>query len=405
MQEIGRLCSDLVRIRSENPPGKTEAVITYIGELLNRYGVPSTITDDGCGRCNLITDPVDTGLLVCGHVDVVPALDDGWTEPPFSGAIRNGIVWGRGTTDMKGGCAALIIAYLSFLDKYGQRPAQMAFVCDEETGGESGIRHLIRKNLISPCDCLIAEPTPNTHPNIGQKGLVRLELRFAGTPAHGSLYPQVGTSAIIEAVNFTGFLQELHTRKFTHDPCLEEILRRSSDVLEEEFGVHGADTILSGIMFNPGVIHGGEKSNIVAQKCDLEVEMRIPWGCNIPSLLAELRSRFPRCTVLSEISHVPSLTPPGSRIATVTCNAIRQVFGRESTPIVQWAASDARHLRQAGFPVVEYGPGNLRYLHAIDEHVSIASLEKASEVYYALMQEYAGKESPVRSSPGESTSS
>lgn len=391
MPEVARLCSDLVRIRSENPPGRTEEVIAYIGQVLDRHDITSTITDDGCGRCNLVTDPADTGLLVCGHVDVVPALDEGWTDPPFSGAIRAECVWGRGATDMKGGCAALLTAYLSFLEKYGHAPAQMAFVCDEETGGDCGIRHLIKKNLVSPCDCLIAEPTPRYHPNIGQKGLVRLELSFSGIPGHGSLYPLVGTSAIVEAGNFTHYLSELHTRQFPQDPDFQEIIRRSSEVLTEEFGIPGADAILSGIMFNPGVIRGGEKSNIVAQKCSLEVEMRIPWGCDIPALMAELRSRFPRCEVVSEVSHAPSLTSPGSRIATATCDAIRQVFGRDATPIVQWAASDARHLRLAGFRVVEYGPGDLRFLHAIDEHVSVTSLEKSSEVYFALMRDYTRK--------------
>jgi len=393
MQDIARLCADLVRIRSENPPGRTGEVIAYIGQVLERHGITSTITDDGRGRCNLVTDPADSGLLVCGHVDVVPALDEGWTVPPFSGMIRNCAVWGRGATDMKGGCAALISAYLSFLEKYGTTPAQMAFVCDEETGGESGIRHLIRKNLISPCDCLIAEPTPRLHPNIGQKGLVRLELGFLGTPGHGSLYPVVGTSAIAEAFRFTGFLNELHQRKFDPGPRLAEIIQRSSDVLTDVFGIGGTEAILSRIMFNPGVIHGGEKANIVAQKCNLEVEMRIPWGCDIPALLAELRSRFPRCEVVSEESHAPSFTSPGSRIAKATCDAIRQVFSGEASPIVQWAASDARHLRLAGFSVVEYGPGDLRLLHAVDERVPIESLEKASHVYGALMRMYAANAS------------
>jgi len=388
MQDIARLCSDLVRIRSENPPGRTDEVIAHIGQILDRHGVTSTITDDGCGRCNLVTEPADSGLLVCGHVDVVPALDEGWTDPPFSGAIRDEKVWGRGATDMKGGCAALIAAYLTFLDRFGHAPAQMAFVCDEETGGDSGIRHLIMKNLISPCDCLIAEPTPPYHPNIGQKGLVRLRLRFSGTPGHGSLYPLVGTSAIVEASDFIGYLNKLHARKFTHDPCLQELIRRSSEVLAEEFSIAGADAILSRIMFNPGIINGGEKSNIVSQRCDLDVELRIPWGCDIPALVKEIRSNFSRCEVLTEVTHAPSLTSPESRIVTETCNAVSHVLKKDATPVVQWAASDARHLRLSGFRVVEYGPGDLRSLHAIDEHVSIVSLEKSAEVYYALMRNY-----------------
>jgi len=388
MMDVSRLCSDLVKIPSENPPGSTEDVILSIEELLDTCGIRSTITRRSGGKCNLVTEPAATNLLLCGHVDVVPALDDGWSDPPFSGLIRNGAVWGRGSTDMKGGCAALLTAFLAFFERYGRAPAQLAFVCDEETGGECGIRHLIKKRLIAPCDCLIAEPTPACHPNIGQKGLVRLALRFSGSPGHGSLYPAVGTSAIAEALSFIEYLKRLHGKKFTHDSRLEAILTRSSEVLAEEFDLPQAGEVLSCIMFNPGVIRGGEKANIVAQRCDMEIEMRIPWGCDIPALLSDLRKKAPHCTIISETSHLPSLTPPDSLIATTTCAAIQQVYRKPAFPVVQWAASDARHLRCEGFNVIEYGPGSLRSLHAIDEHVPIESLEKAAEVYLTVLRMY-----------------
>ena len=160
----------------------------------------STVTDAGGGRCNLVTRGQKKPLLFCGHVDVVPALDEGWTHPPYSGIIEDGYVWGRGATDMKGGCAAILAACDMLVQESFELPATLAFVCDEETGGDSGIRHLIAHDLISPCDCLIAEPSPARHPCIGQKGLCRLDLKFAGTPGHGSLYPTIGVSAIMEAM-------------------------------------------------------------------------------------------------------------------------------------------------------------------------------------------------------------
>jgi succinyl-diaminopimelate desuccinylase len=386
--EVSQLCSELVRIRSENPPGSTEAVINYIRDLLAGQGIRSTVIECRDGRSNLITEPAESGLLLCGHVDVVPALEDGWGVDPFSGIIQDGSVWGRGATDMKGGCAALLSAFMTFVKKQGEVPAQLAFVCDEETGGDCGIRHLIERQLIKPCDCLIAEPTPALHPNIGQKGLVRLELRFSGSPGHGSLYPAVGRSAIVEALSFVQFLESLPDREFIHDCSLEEIIERSSRVLAEEFQLAHTSDILTRIMFNPGVISGGEKANIVAQRCDLDLELRIPWGCDIPMLVQDIRTNAPYGTVMAETSHMPSLTDPGSRIVTATCHAVEKIYGRPSTPIVQWAASDARHLRLAGFNVAEYGPGELRFLHAIDEHVKIESLEKAVMAYLSIMQDY-----------------
>jgi succinyl-diaminopimelate desuccinylase len=388
--DVSQICSDLVRIKSENPPGSTAGVIAYIEKILTERGIESTVTECETGRCNLVTEPSDTGLLLCGHVDVVPALDEGWSVGPYSGTIRDGAVWGRGATDMKGGCAALLSAFLAYTRNKKEIPAQIAFVCDEETGGECGIRHLIAEKLIAPCDCLIAEPTPALHPNIGEKGLLRLEMKFSGSPGHGSLYPAVGRSAIAEALSFVQYLQTIHERKFHQEPALEEILAVSSSVLAEEFALPHVSEVLTRIMFNPGRISGGEKSNIIAQQCDLDVELRIPWGCDIPALLQELKSRAPCATVVSETYNTPSLTDPDSRIAVETYRAIRSVYGGTVTPIVQWAASDARHMRSAGFNVVEYGPGELRYLHAIDEHVKISSLQKAVNVYSSLLDAYTG---------------
>ena len=98
--DVSRICSELVAIRSENPPGRTAEVIEYIRAFLDTLGIGSKITLTKTGENNLITTGTGSRLLFCGHVDVVPALDEGWTHPPFSGTIRDGFVWGRGGTDM-----------------------------------------------------------------------------------------------------------------------------------------------------------------------------------------------------------------------------------------------------------------------------------------------------------------
>ncbi|MFA7695885.1 MAG: M20/M25/M40 family metallo-hydrolase, partial [Methanoregula sp.] len=100
--DVSRICSGLVAIKSENPPGDTSGVIDYIKTFLDALGIVSTVTDAGSGRCNLVTVGPKKPLLFCGHVDVVPALDEGWIHHPCSGTIEDGYVWGRGATDMKG---------------------------------------------------------------------------------------------------------------------------------------------------------------------------------------------------------------------------------------------------------------------------------------------------------------
>ena len=202
--DVVRLASELVKINSENPPGNTEEIIRYISGFLDSIGVKSETEVNRGGRANLMSEPGESGLLLCGHVDVVPANPDGWDFSPFSGRISDGYLWGRGSTDMKGGCAALLSAYKVLADKGIDPKAGFLFVCDEETSGTYGIRSMLRKKLIRPCDVLIAEPTPALYPTIGEKGLCRLKMVFSGEPGHGSFYPVAGVSAIMEAYRTIG---------------------------------------------------------------------------------------------------------------------------------------------------------------------------------------------------------
>jgi succinyl-diaminopimelate desuccinylase len=385
---VSRICSDLVKINTENPPSRTTDCIEYIRSFLDGIGVKSRIIGSPDGQDNLVTCSGGKDLLFCGHVDVVPALDAGWKTPPFSGIVDDQYVYGRGSTDMKGGCAAILSACETLVNEKEELPASLAFVCDEETGSEKGMQRLLAEHVFSPCDCIIAEPTPARHPNIGQKGLMRIGLEFTGKPGHGSLYPAVGTSAIMEAVQFLNYIRGLYEVEYPVEPGLEEIIRKSSGVLFREFGLDAAETVLERLTFNPGIIAGGEKSNVVAQRCNLDVEFRVPWGLDINRLLADLIAHAGTGRVMKQEAHDPSFTRPDCRVVSRTCAAIQKIYGDSVFPIVQWAASDARHLRKHGFDVIEYGPGELPLLHAIDEKVRIESLEKATEIYLHIMQDY-----------------
>lgn len=387
---VSRICSELVKINSENPPGRTGEVIEYIRAYLDGIGIRSRVYDAGGGMCNLVTIPKESRLILSGHVDVVPARDAAWKYPPFSGTIDPEYVHGRGSTDMKGGCASILSACEMMADAGRDIPATLVFVCDEETGGEHGIRRVLADSLITPSDCVIAEPTPCRHPAIGQKGLFRIELSFTGIPAHGSLYPAVGVSAIMEAVELIGYVRGLYSRDFPVSPGLRDIFERSADVMRSEFGMTDGTDILRRLTFNPGTIRGGEKSNVVAEHCTLELEMRVPWGCPVPDLKAGIMARARNAGIVAEECNEPSMTDPSGTLVVTACREIEKVWGGPVFPFVQWAASDARHLRRKGFNVIEYGPGEITSLHAVNERVPIASLEKAALVYRGIMERYAG---------------
>lgn len=392
--DVSRLCAELVKIRSENPPGNTEEVIQYIGEFTGSLGIRTKIIRSRGGRHNLVSETARGRLLLCGHVDVVPALREGWTRDPFSGTITDGRVFGRGATDMKGGCASLLWACREFIDAGWELPADLAFVCDEETSGTYGIQALLTRKRLIPCDCIIAEPTPPQSPSVGQKGLLRLCCIFHGEPGHGSLYPARGVSAVMEAFSLLEFMKVVHSREYDpHDPALSGLISESSEILGKIFSMDDTRSVLTHVMFNPGKIEGGEKANIVAQQCSLEIDLRVPWGCPIPDLIGEIRSHAPRADITVTNMSDPGVTPPDTPLVTRILAEIQKIYRKPARPIVQWAASDARYLRRNGFSVVEYGPGEIRYLHAIDEQVTTESLENAVKVYVGMLGRYAGEES------------
>jgi succinyl-diaminopimelate desuccinylase len=190
-------------------------------------------------------------------------------------------------------------------------------------------------------------------------------------------------------MSLLGYVKGLHEEEYPVDDRIKEIIDRSSEVLEAEFRIHDVSKVLKKLMYNPGIISGGEKSNVVAQHCDLDLELRVPWGCSIPGLIKGIKSQMRHGTIISQEIHDPSITDPSCRLVKVTCNEIERVQGGKVFPIVQWAASDARHLRRYGFNVIEYGPGEVSTLHAVNERVTIESLNKASMVYLGMMKAYA----------------
>ncbi len=388
---ITDLCAALVRIKSENPPGDTRDITEFMREFASGLGLEMKVIMRRGGRHSLVSARPKGKLLFCGHIDCVPALPDGWSIDPYAGIVRDGKVFGRGATDMKGGCAAVLWACREWIETGRELPADLAFVCDEETSGTYGIRTLLARKAIVPCDCVIAEPTPPLSPNVGQKGIVRLCCTFRGEPGHGSLYPERGVSAIMEAYALLDYVKELHNVSFA--PCdtnLCDLIRDSAAILAELLDIPNAHEVLTRVMYNPGKIEGGEKANIVAQQCRLELDLRIPWGCDTGALLEDLQKHAPRGELTVTNLAEPSLTPPDAPVVTTLLREIGKVHGRPARPIVQWAASDARYLREEGFSVVEYGPGEIQTLHAIDEYVTVESLGKASKVYLGMLSRYAG---------------
>lgn len=386
--DVVKICSDLIRIKSENPPGRTSEAIDYIQNIFEKLNIPYERTDLSGGKSNIFTTFYNRPLLLLGHVDVVPAMSEGWDFDPFSGKTDDGYLYGRGAADMKGGCAAILTAFIEELHEYAEIPANLCFVCDEETGGPSGVRHLIEEDLLYPCDCVIAECTPAPNPSIGQKGLLRLQIEFHGEPGHGSLYPEIGVSSIEKAIEFISHIKEINKRTYSYSTEFNQIIDESEEIIQKVMDFCPIENVLKKVTYNPGIIKGGEKVNIIAQKCCLALEMRIPWGCRPEEILEELYSININDKITVNELFEPTYTDINSDIVNITLDNIKEVFNTRESPFVHWAATDARFLRKRGFDVIEYGPGEINTLHGINEAVSIEQLKKFVEIYRGIIRSY-----------------
>ena len=208
--EVAEICRDLIRIDTSNwgdGSGQGErAAAEYVAGRLGECGVRATILESAPRRANVLaripgTDPTLPALLVHGHLDVVPATEDGWRFPPFSGEIADDCVWGRGAVDMKD-MDAMILTVVRRWARDGVRPRRdivLAFVADEEAGGRYGSHWLVDNHpeLFEGCAEAISEVggfsvTLANEERLymvetAQKGLAWLRLTARGPAGHGSM--------------------------------------------------------------------------------------------------------------------------------------------------------------------------------------------------------------------------
>ena len=208
LDEVVRFTSDLIRIDTTNRgggEGNERPAAEYVAEQLADAGIEPLILESAPGRANVVaripgTDPSADALLVHGHLDVVPAEAADWTVDPFSGEVRDGVVWGRGAIDMKN-MDAMVLATVRAWARSGHRPARdivLAFTADEEDSASYGSGFLAEKHpdLFEGCTEGISESgaytfhasdTLRIYPvGAGERGTAWLRLTARGRAGHGS---------------------------------------------------------------------------------------------------------------------------------------------------------------------------------------------------------------------------
>jgi acetylornithine deacetylase/succinyl-diaminopimelate desuccinylase-like protein len=198
-----RLLQELIRIDTTNPPGNERAAAVHLQKLLESSGIETRILDVAPGRANLYARLKGDGsrrpIILLSHTDVVAAETERWSVPPFGGEIRDGFVYGRGATDMKGTAAihATLLRLLKRMNVPLKRDVILLAIADEETGG-LGAQSIVKNNLdlIRDAEFLLNEgdvayvkdgKLRSYGVDVMEKAALWLRITASGTAGHGSI--------------------------------------------------------------------------------------------------------------------------------------------------------------------------------------------------------------------------
>jgi succinyl-diaminopimelate desuccinylase len=384
--ELFGLCSRLIQIPSENPPGDTTRLASFIRDHLAGRGIAVDWHEAMTGRPNLVATlgAGSRNLVLAGHLDEFPA-GEGWTRPPFSGALEDGRLWGRGAGDMKAGLAvALSIASLvRELRVPLAGRLTLAFASDEETGGAWGTQWLLANVPAVHGDaCLIGESSGTWSAGIGEKGVLWLRLRSRGVSGHAA-YRQ-GTNAVDTVRTALGSIEPLHGRRGRADRAVAGVIARQRRAAERRWG-RGTGRLADTLAVSVGTLQGGGQVNLIPASAMAEVDVRVPPGLTTAAIEREARRRIKQSTGGAVEVDVfnrcdPYVTPPDSRLVKLVLANAKAINRRAVLPVVRLGYTDGRFFRRAGIPTVVYGPA-VHNMGGPDEYIETADLLEVAAVH------------------------
>ncbi len=427
----------LIRIDTTNPPGNETEAARYIEGVLAREGLPSIVVESAPGRGNVLATLKGSDgepLMLLGHTDVVAVEPIHWTHPPFSGALVDGYVWGRGALDMKNMVAAELMVFL-LLKREGIalcRDVIFAATADEEAGkGNHGpgwiidhrpelwrARYIITEG--GGHDLSIGNQRFYTV-QTGQKGLCRLRLIARGTPGHGSM-PHAD-NAIVKLSKAVAGLQgaelPVHISQSVRR-MVEEIARSLPegeaaawlDLLDDQTSAEALAALdvdeefrreLGAMLRNTAsltMLQAGSKINVIPAEATAWIDGRLAPGQSQASFVEELR-----VLIGDEVEVVvDQYTPPLEAAAdSPLYAAIVEVMqsGDEEVGLLPYllpAGTDAKHIvprrpdtQIYGFMPYRQKPGEeeMKLIHGHDERTSIDELLFATQKLYEIVCRFA----------------
>jgi acetylornithine deacetylase len=362
------LTTELVRATGQNPPGGEAATVKVLHVAAAELGLDVVEIPVEPDRNNLritLQGGSGPGVLLLGHTDVVP-VGDGWTTDPFGGTVHDGRMYGRGTSDMKGGLAASLAALAALRGVGLSGPVELAALVDEEETGK-GIRAYVDSTQPPFLGCITAEPT-DMQTIIGARGASYTRIEVHGKACHAG-NPADGANAIYGASAVVAEIERMHA----------ELAQRPHPLL-------GPAT------WSVGQIHGGAGGSIVPAECVLVADRRLLPGESPESVLDDLRARVEGLRLadrgltvdVAMPMEMPAFqTPADSQLAQTVDAALADVGGPRLPPGGWTGACDGGFVaRDLGIPVVVLGPGSATsQAHCADESVAIEELIVAARAY------------------------
>ena len=368
--DVISLTRKLISFNTINPPGNEAEVAQYVGKLLSNYGFKVILPVYDKNRLHLVAEKGLSGsippLVLSGHFDTVPLGGKPWTADPFSGKIEGDRIYGRGSSDMKSGVAAMIVAAIEATTSSSPEGGiRLIFSAGEELGCQ-GIQQLVHtyEKLGEARAVLVGEPTGNI-PAIGHKGALYLNVVTKGKTAHSSM-PELGDNAIYKAAR-----------------CISRI---------EKFRFEAKRDMLLGYpTINVGKMKGGMNLNSVPDHAEFTMDIRSTTMIEHKTILEQLIQELGEDALIETLV---DLNPVSSAEANPFVQLVYDVCKMDrhdnTWPRSLPYTTDASVLQAyyGGVPTIILGPGEPGMAHQTDEYCSIKKLEQSVSLYKNIIASY-----------------